>query len=370
MPVAIPGEFADRRLAIAIDTGEQNVEKVGIEMEIVSNHRRSCIGGMADRRAFTLIELLVVIAIISVLLSILLPVLSGARRTAKAVSCQAKLKEIGTGVALYATDNDDWIIGSPAGSGAYIEGSFASGPATQRWDWMGPMAKLMGYPLPEDSGNVNTIQRFNMLRGMGLFLCPSNDFLATWFQGPNAGTGPMISYNTSRYMLFEQVPSGGDGIATYGNFHEEILPTNWKPRLARMGDVSKKVFAADGARYSTTSIKPDYDLSAQASWGGSFSDVAPYSTFSRSWDRSGMTSGSFDARIYAFRHSTGVPSPRAPANVFQMNLVFMDGHVEKMGDLEAANPHMWLPAGSQLLQGSLYPDVRQKYGTGTINIGS
>ncbi len=327
-------------------------------------------GARAVRPAFTLIELLVVISIISVLLSILLPVLSGARRTAKGVSCQAKLKEIGTGVQFYATDNDDWIIGSPAGSGAYILGSFASGAATQRWDWMGPMAKQMGYPLPEGSGNTITAERFNMIRGMPLFLCPSNDFLATWYDGPNAGTGPMVSYNTSRYMLFEHVSSGGDGIATYGNFHEEKLPTGWKPRITRMGDVSKKVFAADGARYSTTSVKPDYDLTAQAAWGGSFSDVAPYSTFTRSWDRGGMTGGSFDARIYAFRHSTSIPAPKAPGDAYKANFVFMDGHTEKLGDLESANPHLWLPAGSQLTQGSLYPDVRQRYGTGTIDIGS
>ncbi|MCB9858413.1 MAG: type II secretion system protein [Phycisphaerales bacterium] len=325
---------------------------------------------MARRQAFTLIELLVVISIISVLLSILLPVLSGARRTAKAVSCQAKMKEIGTGVQFYATDNDDWIIGSPAGSGAYIVGSFASGAATQRWDWMGPMAKMMGYPLPEGNGTSETIKRFNEIRGMPLFLCSANDFLATWYAGPNAGTGPMVSYNTSRYMLFEHVASGGDGISTYGNFHEEQLPTGWSPRLTRMGDVSKKVFAADGARYSTTSIKPDYDLTAQAAWGGTFADVAPYSTFSRSWDRAGLSGGSFDARIYAFRHSTSVPPPKAPGNAFKANFIFMDGHSEKLGDLEAANPHMWLPAGSKLTQGSLYPDVRQRYGTGTIEIGS
>lgn len=336
----------------------------------MQNSRRSGIGAIVGRSAFTLIELLVVIAIISVLLSVLLPVLSSARRTAKSVGCQAKLKEIGTGVSFYATDNDDWIIGSPAGSGAYILGSFASGAATQRWDWMGPMAKLMGYPLPEGNGTTETIKRFNEIRGLPLFLCPSNDFLATWYSGPNAGTGPMISYNTSRYMLFEHVDSGGDGISTYGNFHEEILPTGWKPRITRMGDVSKKVFAADGARYSTSDIKPDYDLSAQASWGGAFSDVAPYSTFSRSWDRSGMTSGGFDARIYAFRHSSSIVPPGAGGNAYKMNLVFMDGHSEHMGDLEAANPHMWLPAGSKLEQGSLFSDVRQRYGTGTIEIGS
>lgn len=341
-------------------------------MDIVLRKRRLHTGCLAARRrGFTLIELLVVISIISVLLSILLPVLSGARRTAKAVACQAKLKEMGTGFAFYATDSEDWILGSPTGSGGYIQGSFASGAATQRWDWMGPMAKQMGYPLPEGSGNASTIERFNMLRGMGLFLCSANDFLSTWYDGPNAGTGPLVSFNTSRYMMFEHVQSGGDGLTTYGNFHEEKLPIGWKPRVTRMGDVSKKVFVADGARYSTTSVKPDYDLRAQAPWGGTFSDIAPYSTWSRSWDRAGMSGNAFDSRIYAFRHSTAVVPPKAAANAYKLNVVFMDGHSERMGDLEAANPHMWLPAGSQLDPAGMYPDVRQRYGaSGVINIGS
>lgn len=342
-------------------------------MQTKISGRRNCATGTSSRHsAFTLIELLVVISIISLLLSILLPAMSGARRSARAIACQAQLREIGTGFAFYTTDSEDWIPGSPIGSGAYIQGSFASGPATQRWDWMGPMAKMMGYPLPEDSGTQSTIDRFNMIRNMDLFLCSSNDILATWYAGPNAGTGPMISFNTSRYMMFEHVSSGGDGLTTYGNFHEEKLPNGWKPRVTRMGDVSKKVFVADGARYSTTSIKPDYDLSAQAAWGGTFSDVAPYSTWSRSWDRGGMTGGGFDARVYAFRHSTGIPNPKAPGNAYKLNIIFMDGHSEKMGDLDAANPHMWLPAGSQLDPSSMYPDARQRYaaGGGLIQIGS
>lgn len=71
---------------------------------------------IAGHRGFTLIELLVVVAMISLLMALLVPALSLARKQAKAMVCQSRLRQWGTILALYAQDNEGRFPCNLAGS--------------------------------------------------------------------------------------------------------------------------------------------------------------------------------------------------------------------------------------------------------------
>jgi prepilin-type N-terminal cleavage/methylation domain-containing protein len=149
-------------------------------------------------RGFTLIELLVVIAIIAILAAILLPVLSAANARAQKMVCLNNLKQMGTGIRLYADENNDTLPTIVVTNGM---------PWSYQWRFFKELTKsyhgLNSTSSPQDK----------------LFACPSDKFYdldTPLFSTPLCQTNwsDYCSYWFSRLNLVED-PDGNDysGIA-------------------------------------------------------------------------------------------------------------------------------------------------------------
>ncbi len=155
---------------------------------------------------FTLIELLVVISIISILIAILLPGLSAARKSARALQCSNHLRQFGLGGSQYYMTYKD-ILPFIWGSASYKTNSYAA----DHWWRNKDFRDLLN--VPEYTSTALLTGRTSKTSWQILF-CPSDNDWASVDRGSdrytsyagNTGTGGryFTGYNFRKFAEYTQ----------------------------------------------------------------------------------------------------------------------------------------------------------------------
>ena len=172
----------------------------------------------APRRAFTLVELLLVLGIIAILAALIIPAFMRTRERANAAVCVSNLRQIGTGIANYANDHNQFLPGNNHG-------------APGRWYL---------YVNPYVGKNMNSGE--SGWARPSVFICPSNDRKTTFNK---YAIFLDVSYWCNLFLMPRLSDPAADGSKTWSYGYSGCLRLNQLP--------PNRILVADNPKLSGSS---------------------------------------------------------------------------------------------------------------------
>jgi len=195
------------------------------------------------KKAFTLIELLVVVAIIALLIAILLPALGRARESARRAVCSSNLKQIGTGLNIYAQDNGEKFPAIPADEAGTITATDVNKAAGDQSPWRNLNTADPYTDDPFDSSKNTTARTTPTVSACLWLLCRNGQatpkvFVCPSVKGKNAIEDDLKDGTTTGSPKF------------FSDFYTD----------QRAGALIAYSFQAPFSSYWTTSVKPGFTI--------------------------------------------------------------------------------------------------------------
>jgi prepilin-type N-terminal cleavage/methylation domain-containing protein len=280
-------------------------------------------------RAFTLVELLVVIGIIALLISILLPALNKARQQANLVSCQSRLRQIGSTLAIYESENQSRM---PLGE-FYTTDAPAKAPFDvnePRWFWCFALGEILNRNMVSSSdrlvhglskifSDVDTVDGHDDYRWVCHYACnPRLMYSTQEYNSKDADGHPLDKFgvNLSANRKATNVKHSSDIFAIWDQPQEIDQFYNAYPVAQAVDGFG---FYTTGLTYSAATIQPGLPVwpSSQGPGGGTGNGAAAQKQFNRDGD-SAYASGKPAWVGMRFRHM----------NNTKLAALCLDGHVE------------------------------------------